>query len=134
MNLAERAYLAGIVDGEGTVTLVRVHRKQTPYPEVSIANTDLNLLNWIKAKVKCGIIVKKKKKSDKHNQAFTFKIRGDKALLLLRELKSFLIVKNPHAQLLIEKYKACTPRNGKYTERQIKDKTDLLAEIRKLNS
>jgi len=44
----EKAYVAGIVDGEGTVTLMKHHRNETPIPCVSIANNKLKLLHLIK--------------------------------------------------------------------------------------
>lgn len=59
MREVEKAYLAGIVDGEGTVTLMKHHKNETPTPSVSIANNSLRLLEWIKTKVG-GVIVSKR--------------------------------------------------------------------------
>ena len=36
----ERAYIAGIVDGEGSIMLTRFHKNQLPSPCVSVASTD----------------------------------------------------------------------------------------------
>jgi hypothetical protein len=44
MTNEERAYLAGIIDGEGTVTLSRAHINQMPAPKVSVANNSLELI------------------------------------------------------------------------------------------
>ena len=50
VNVAEKAYIAGIIDGEGTVTLVLKHSNETHSPEISVANTDIELLQWLKKK------------------------------------------------------------------------------------
>lgn len=63
MEEAEKSYIAGIVDGEGTVTLMRHHNNETPTPHVSVANNSLVLLKWLKAKVGGGVIVSKKRTS-----------------------------------------------------------------------
>ena len=40
----EAAYVAGIIDGEGTITLTRTHRGENRRPVVSISSTELPLL------------------------------------------------------------------------------------------
>ena len=134
MNLADRAYIAGIIDGEGTITLVRKHINENYSPEVSVANTNLNLLNWLKKKTDGGVILKKQKRSERHSDAYTWKLRGNKALDLLSKVQELLIIKKQHAELLLRNYKEYTPRNGRYTSEQLQNKMKLVAEIRKLNS
>ncbi len=60
MTEVEKAYIAGIIDGEGSIMLEKVHRNQYPSPCVSIASTTLELLKWIKIVVGNGIIKQKK--------------------------------------------------------------------------
>lgn len=60
MNETEKAYIAGIIDGEGSIMLQRFHAKEYPSPCVSIASTTLELLKWIKKTVGKGVIVSKK--------------------------------------------------------------------------
>ena len=133
MDLAERAYIAGIIDGEGTITLNRKHRNNAHSPEITVANTDLRLLEWLKEKLG-GSIRKKIKKLSHHNQAYTWMIRNDRVINLLSEIEDYLIVKREHSELITKKYKACTPRNGKYNEELLNKKMELVAQIRKLNS
>ena len=47
----EAAYLAGIVDGEGTITLTRTHRGERRRPVVSISSTELSLLQYVRSTV-----------------------------------------------------------------------------------
>jgi hypothetical protein len=128
----EKAYLAGIVDGEGTVTLSRQHKNETPIPSVSVANNNLELLKRIK-RLLGGTIVFKKKRKKHHSDSYVWTIRFDKALQFLKEIRKYLIVKKPQADLIILKYKSVTHRAGKYTPGMLKKKMRLVAEIRKLN-
>lgn len=128
----EKAYIAGIIDGEGTITLTRHHRNETPAPNVSISNNDLTLLHWIKRKVG-GTIITKGKKKQHHKESYTWHLRFDKAIGLLNEIRDYLIIKRQHADLIIAKYKSVTHRTGKYTPEMLKKKAELVAEIRRLN-
>ena len=44
MSPEEIAYIAGIVDGEGSIMLLRFHKNQHPSPCVTIASTSYELL------------------------------------------------------------------------------------------
>ena len=132
MDEVEKAYLAGIIDGEGTVTLMKHHKNETPLPFIGIANNNLELLRWIKAKVG-GNICSKKKRLSHHADSFVLNIKQDRALRVLNEIKKFLIVKRRQAELITEEYKKVTPRSGRYTPEMLAKKYMLVAEIRKLN-
>lgn len=134
VNLAKKAYIAGIMDGEGTVTLIRQHSNENYSPEVSVANTSIKLLQWLKSNVGGGTIVRKKMRSERHKQAYTWKLRDNKALQLLREINRYLILRKPHAELILKKYKKLTPRNGRYTPWQLKRKAFLVEQIKGLNA
>jgi hypothetical protein len=45
----EAAYLAGIIDGEGTITLTRTHRGENRRPVVSISSTEMDAIHRISA-------------------------------------------------------------------------------------
>lgn len=132
MEEAEKAYLAGIVDGEGTVTLMKHHKNETPTPSVSVANCNMKLLKWIKARVG-GVIVSKKKYKTYHTDSFAWSVRQDRAIRLLGEIRGYLIVKRPQAQLIVNRYKAVTHRTGRYTPGMLAKKMRLVAQIRALN-
>ena len=133
MKLQEKAYMAGIIDGEGTVTLTRVHANEMPSPRLSIANNNLRLLKWIKEKTGSGFIIKRTKREPQHGNQYVLDISDNAALKLLAELKEYLIIKKPHAELLVLRYKAVTPRNGRYTKELLAEKMKLVSEIRRLN-
>jgi hypothetical protein len=128
----EKTYLAGIVDGEGTVTLMRHHKNETPVPCVSVANNNLALLQWIKDRLG-GHISSKKVYNIWHKKSYVWLAKQDRALRILNEIKKYLLVKKPQADLITEKYKSVTHRAGKYTPEMLKKKMELVAQIRKLN-
>lgn len=86
MEEVVKAYLAGIVDGEGTVTLMKHHKNETPIPFVGIANNNFELLKWIKTEVG-GNICTKKKRLPHHSDSYVLNIRQDRALRFLNEIK-----------------------------------------------
>lgn len=132
MDKVEKSYLAGIIDGEGTVTLTKHHKNETPSPSVSVANNNLKLLRWIKVRTG-GTIVSKKKRKEHHRDSYAWTIKQNKAIRLLEEIKDFLIIKWPQADLIIKKYKSVTHRAGKYSPQLLRKKMRLVAKIRKLN-
>ncbi|MDP2922116.1 MAG: LAGLIDADG family homing endonuclease [Candidatus Omnitrophota bacterium] len=132
MDEVTKAYLAGIVDGEGTVTLSRHHKHETPAPLVSVSNTDLRLLKWIRYKAG-GIITSKKISKPHHTQSYVWRLRQNSALYFLNEIKKYLIVKREQAELITKEYKKVTHRAGRYTSQLLHRKEKLVNKIRALN-
>jgi hypothetical protein len=56
MTETEKAYIAGIIDGEGSIMLIKFHKNQLPSPCISISSATIEVLEWIKAKVNAGAI------------------------------------------------------------------------------
>ncbi|MBI2341472.1 MAG: LAGLIDADG family homing endonuclease [Deltaproteobacteria bacterium] len=133
MNSEEKAYIAGIIDGEGTITLTKHHKNETPIPVVSISNCKLELLEWIRSKINSGNIMKKKRRKSYHSDAFELRVRNNLALELLRNIKDYLILKHKQADLILLSYKKLTVRNDRYTPEQLDKKNQLVKEIRILN-
>lgn len=130
----EKAYLSGLIDGEGSITLAVSNKGQMPQPQLSISNNNLEVLEWVKQKVGCGSIVKKKPRKLTHSVSYVWKInRAGRVMLVLSEVEKFLIIKRQQATLILEEYKKVTPRNGKYTKEMLANKMMLVAKIRKLN-
>jgi hypothetical protein len=78
------AYIAGLVDGEGTITLSRLHANENRRLVVSIANTEIQLLEFVRDNVKGGKITKKRTESDRHTPSFCYSVTSRQALELLR--------------------------------------------------
>ncbi len=125
MTEIEKAYIAGIIDGEGSIMLQRFHTNQYPAPCVSIASTTIELLTWLKDTIGYGVIIKKKNYNpEKHKLSYSFVIKQNNAIKLLEDIYPYLIIesKRKRAEMIITQYKSLTPRNGRYTEEQLQKK------------
>jgi len=133
LNEIEKAYIAGIVDGEGSIGLWRHHKNETHTPNVTVANNSLPLLQWIQSKAGGGITSKKKRQAH-HGDSYAWSVRQDRAISFLNEIKGYLIIERQQAELITGEYKAVTHRAGKYTPEMLMKKEALVAKIRKLNA
>jgi hypothetical protein len=119
-NIQVIAYIAGIMDGEGTITLSRIH-KTDPYrtPVVSVSSTSYEILEFIH-KHYGGTIINHKTYQQHHKQSWIWKVTYDKAIGLVSDVYPYLLdnTKRHRACLLISKYRKVTVRNGRYSESQ----------------
>ena len=105
-----------------------------PSPEVTITNTSRSLVEWVKKVADCGIIIHRSPRRPHHKPAYVWSVgKTDKCLNLLQEVRPYLRLKDRQADLLLTRYKASTPRNGKYTAVVLEQKLKLVADIRALN-
>jgi hypothetical protein len=110
------AYIAGLIDGEGTVTLTRHHAGENRRLVISIANTELPMLRFVDAAVGTGKITRKRTSSNHHTPSFCYAVSSRQALALLRQVAPYLrSYKRQRAQLILAQYSVLTPRNGKYS-------------------
>ena len=116
MMLEHAAYIAGLIDGEGTITLTRMHLGENRRLVVSISNNDVSLLKFVQAKIGAGKITTKKTYSERHACSFAYQISSRQALDLLRQISPYLkTYKAKRAKLVLNDYLRLTPRNGPYT-------------------
>jgi hypothetical protein len=109
-------YVAGLIDGEGTITLSRLHAGERRRLVVSIVNTELPMLRFIAEQAGVGKITRKRTTSDRHTPAYTYAVTSRQALQLLEQIVQYLrSYKRQRAMRVLQLYTALTPRNGKYT-------------------
>ena len=120
LSRVDAAYIAGLVDGEGTITLVRKHRNENRQLALSISNTEYALLEFTRQAVGRGKITRKRTSKSHHTASYTYAIYNRQALELIRQLLPCLrSYKAKRAELILQQYLPLTPRNGKYSS-QIK--------------
>jgi len=115
----EAAYIAGIIDGEGTITLTRMHEKEHRRPCITIASTDKELLTYLQTLTGGAINNKKNYSPERHKDSYTLNIKNkENVLFLLKRVITYLRVdkKRNRGQWILDKYEMVTPRNGKYNE------------------
>lgn len=112
--------------------LQKFHSNEYPSPCVSIASTTLELLKWIKLIVGKGTIINKKNYNpEKPQNCYTYTIKYNAALNLISDIYPYLIIptKKKRAELLLNKYKDLTPRNGRYSDELLKEKFNFYKEF-----
>ena len=116
MTSTQAAYLAGLIDGEGSITLTRRHRQENRQLVVSISNTDFELLKQVKIMVGAGRITKKRTYKEHHKSSGEYRVENRQALEFVRQLAPYLLTYKAHrADLVLSDYVRLTPRNGFYT-------------------
>ena len=117
MSEPEAAYLAGLIDGEGTVTLTRREKTAQRTLTITIANTERNLLEYPMGIIGAGVISSKRTQKKHHTPSFVYRITGRQALSVLQKIVPYLRSYKKHrAEFVLAEYINVTPRNGRYGE------------------
>ncbi|MCA1055417.1 LAGLIDADG family homing endonuclease [Rossellomorea aquimaris] len=123
----EAAYLAGIVDGEGSITLTRMHENEHRRPCISVASTDRELLEYLQDLTNGHISKKKNYNPTRHLNSYSFTIKNKTDVLsILKEITPYLRVekKKKRATWILKYYDKVTKRNGKYSAECLKRKLE----------
>lgn len=113
---ADAAYLAGLIDGEGTIALSRRHSGEKRQLVVSISSTEIALVEWARHTPGVGKVTRKKTSRPHHAPGLTFSVANRQALGVLEQILPYLrSYKKRRADLVVAKYLRVTPRNGKYS-------------------
>ena len=123
LSTSESAYIAGLIDGEGTITLTQEHKNERRRLVVSISSTERSLLDFVQAKSGVGTISNKRSYSEHHTPSYVYKVTNRQALELLRQIEPYMLgYKAERAKYALEHYLVVTPRNGRYTPEQLQHK------------
>lgn len=128
----EAAYIAGIIDGEGSIAIRRDKGSGTSwyYPCLAIVNTDKNLMSWLHSKLHFSRTHLRKR--GKSRQCYLGILSAYRVYSLLKQLLPFLIVKKERAEHTIgfieQRLQHTHPYSG-YTKEEIR----LFEKVRILN-
>ena len=90
LSLVDAAYIAGLIDGEGTITLSRKHANDGRQLVISISSTERPILDFARERIGAGKITSKKTAKAHHAPAFTYSIGNRQALNLLLQIQPLL--------------------------------------------
>jgi len=93
---AKHAYIAGIIDGEGSISFPNASRREMPHPRVEISNNSLPLLQEISSWLGQTF----RKRSDKASELSIDQYQD--IWTLLSSIKKHLIIKKEQAELVLE--------------------------------
>jgi hypothetical protein len=105
LSTAEAAYLAGLIDGEGTVTLSRKHASDMRQLVVSISNTELPILEFALCSVGAGKLTHKCTSKANHSPSYAYAVWNRQALALLTQGERYMqSYKRARARLALKDY------------------------------
>ena len=126
------AYLAGIVDGEGTIN-ARMNKSGSMDLSFSVANTDMTLILWIVEHFGGQAMpVNQSNPNPKHKPVWRVWWRRKDAVVLLERLMPYLLIKARRAALFIE-LNAMMTNKRRLTAEERTARVEPLAEMIALN-
>lgn len=120
-------WAAGIVDGEGSICLMRTHKNKMTCPQVLVSSTTSEILLRLKTISGGGSICKCKRYQSHHKQAYSWRIERNMALEFIQLIRPYMSepTKIARSDLLLSDYKKLTSPNGKYSKEQLVARLDL---------
>jgi len=118
MRATVLAYAAGLIDGEGSITLGRT-AGHFGFPVVSMTSTTRALIDFMLDQFG-GFVCEHTKKTVNHSRAWSWRLNGRKALEFMTSIYPYCFEpeKLRRMYMFINKYPKVTLRNGKYTAKQ----------------
>lgn len=101
MSGQDIAYLAGIVDSEGCISLLVKPRTRQIQLRLQVANTSTELIDWLHSGFQ-GKVYEHKMHSTYHRQRYDWVVIGKEAKELIKIILPFLIVKKKQATLALD--------------------------------
>lgn len=123
MEEKDKGYLAGLIDGEGSILLQNNRKGEFRSPAVSISTTTPEIIDFVSNFYKVNIISKKSLKEG-YLPETVITIRTDEAIRLLKDILPYMRhhKKIKRANHIVNNYKKVTVRNGKYNSKQLEAK------------
>lgn len=108
-TIAQIAYLAGIIDGEGSIYIGNFsHNKKTGTPyyqtNIEVTNTDENLINWLMINIggRRNTYTFKQTPKNSRRTVYRWIVAGELLTHLCHLLLPYLIIKKRQCQIMIE--------------------------------
>lgn len=102
MSEGEIGWLAGLMDGEGSIVLLNRGRPGKGSIRIQIANTYVPLIQRILEVTGVGVVVTHSMKNPKHKTGYTWTVGSGDARELLRRMRPWLLVKAERADAVAE--------------------------------
>ena len=119
----EKAYIAGIIDGEGNMSLSKMSNSEVSYRvNLYISNTNKELINWLHHKFRNGVIYTVKSVGNR-KQCYKYNLCHNLGANIIKVVFPYLIVKREQAKLILDYW---DNRFGRYDGEIFKDKIKYL--------
>jgi hypothetical protein len=130
MTIEDRSYLAGFIDGEGSIGLRIAHSERNPLFTnyvIRLRATQCNedIIHWIQVVTGVGSVRKMKYGWGMKHQPYEWYTSGSKALKVLHEIYPYLRVKRIQAEIAFEFEKTMIGHGYTLTKEQHSIRQDL---------
>lgn len=103
MSKLTAAYLAGFIDGEGYLGLIRYKKKNGRREDfyeaaLKVASTDRKIIEWLKNSF--GGSISEREMGGNSKKAFCWEVRGKMVVPIIDKIFPYLKIKKPQAELL----------------------------------
>lgn len=130
-NEIDLAYLAGFIDGEGSISIFRSGNRD--HCMFNIYNTNELIMLWLKQMFE-GNVCQLKRTRNEWKQEYSWYIGPQKASLVLKACLPYLKLKKRHAELFIAYTETSKGRAGKSIPPEILSyRNEILEEMKFLN-
>lgn len=131
------AYVAGLFDGEGCITLCKIKRKanrsESMLLQLNLSNTYLEALEFVKSLYGFGSIVKHTKKEGR-KQGYSYVLNAKSAEMFLSSIEKYSIIKIGQIRIALKFRKIVQQVPFQVLSQNYKDEVNKLADgIRALN-
>lgn len=99
---AQAGYIAGFLDGEGSIMLVRRSDHNSYNLRITAAGTVRAPMDWMSEVAGVGATFFRDRNNPNHRPTYWWQIAGDAARTLLLQVAPFMLVKQQQAELAIE--------------------------------
>ena len=96
----EKAYIAGIIDGEGSIYIIQRTNQASFECNLSVSNTSLPLIVWLSEKLDKHYWIGRTARGNQA-QAYNITLKSRDAIVVLNMLLPYLIVKKDLALLMV---------------------------------
>lgn len=100
LSSTQAAYLAGLIDGEGSIVLYM--RRDVVAMRVMVSNTHRGVLDWIQSLTGVGQTFNTRPETALNKASFQWWCNADAAESVIKQIHPYLIIKKTQAELALE--------------------------------
>ena len=134
MTNTELAYLAGLIDGEGTIYLYRDNKAAKDHgyrAYLEIGNRDPKMVMWLQARL--GGRVYEQNRRGNRARCFSWRLMGVAAITVLEQALPYLITKAKHAEAMLQFRETLVAPGHKLPPDKRDRRVELVNRLRRLN-
>ena len=134
MRVRDLAWAAGIIDGEGCITLYRARTNSgTAYVmKVTVVNTSMPMLRTLHRLFRRGYITPKKQLSSRHKPQWAWEVSTKNAEAVLKLVRPYLVVKREECRLALWSRRLINPHGSNKPNRNRATLDTLLTRLQEI--